>query len=256
METTMNTSAPKSTGFTLRFDYRILIAILLLVIIGMLALWRPWSVSHVSDRTIEATGDAKLTATPDEYTFSPSYEFKNSNKQQALAALTAKSDKIVAKLKSLGVADSKIKTNSSGYDYPIYYDTTNTTATYTLSLTITIDDKSLAQKVQDYLVTTAPTGAVSPQVDFSDTKRKQLENAARDQAEKDARSKAQQSAKNLGFKLGAVKAVKDSTGFDNTPYPLMSGTNFDASGTSKESLPIQPGENDLSYSVTVTYYVR
>ncbi len=54
------------------------------------------------------------------------------------------------------------------------------------------------------MVTTAPTGQVSPRPNFSDAKRKELESKARDEATKDARAKADQSARNLGFKVGKI----------------------------------------------------
>ena len=186
-----------------------------------------------------------------------SYQFKNADKAAALAELTKKSDEIVKKLKDLGVPDSKIKTNSGGYDSPIYYleDDDKTTPTYTLSLTVTVTDKDVAQKVQDYLVTTSPLGAVSPQPNFSDAKRKELENKARDEATKEARQKADQSARNLGFAVGQVKQVTDGAGFGGIVYPTR-GLAADAVGAEVQKLSIQPGENELSYTVTVVYYVR
>jgi uncharacterized protein YggE len=120
-------------------------------------------------------------------------------------------------------------------------------------LTITVNDKALTQKVQDYLVTTSPTGSVSPQTTFSEAKRKELESKARDEATKDARSKAEQSAKNLGFKIGKVKSVEDGSGFGG--IVLREGLTM-ASDSKATSLSVQPGENDLHYTVTVTYYLR
>lgn len=237
----------KKGSITLKFDYRIVSAVLLVIIVGMLAFWQPWN--RTSDRTVEVTGEATLKAEPDEFVFSHSYEFKNADKQAALSDLSKKSDEVIAKLKELGVADSQIKTNSSGYDYPYYKDGTST-PTYTLSLTITLASKDMAQKVQDYLVGTSPTGSVSPQATFSETKRKELESQARDQATKDARTKADQSAKNLGFSVGAVKTVNDGAGFGGIAYPTMRGLAEDSL-----KLSIQPGENDLNYSVTVVYFI-
>jgi uncharacterized protein YggE len=241
--------------FTVSLDYRILSVVLAVIVVGMLALWRPWENPHANDRTIEVTGSATLTAVPDEFVFTPSYQFKDADKQIAISGMSKKSDEIVKKLKELGVPDNKIKTNSSGYDIPSYTDD-KTTPTYTLSLTITATSKDLAQKVEDYLVTTSPTGAVSPQANFSDAKRKTLENQARDEATKDARSKAEQSAKNLGFGLGSIKTVTDGTGFGGIIYPLRGGFATDSVVPSTEKLSVQPGENDLNYTVTVIYFVR
>lgn len=244
---------PRNTKLSLSLDYRIITIVLLLVIAGMLMLWRPWNDSRADTRTIETTGQATVKAAPDEYVFYPSYEFKNADKAVALAEVTKKSSEIVAKLKELGVADSEIKTNSSGYDFPIYGQDVST-PTYALQITITVDNSELAQKVQDYLITTTPTGSVTPQATFSEAKRKTLESQARDEATKDARAKAEQSAENLGFRLGDVKTVSDGAGFGIMPYPAMGKAERDVAAP--EQLQIQPGENELNYSVTVTYFVR
>ncbi len=251
------TPQPTKNRATFSLDYRIIIFLLLAVIAAMLLLWKPWESSATEDdRTINVTGDAKVTAEPDEYVFYPSYEFKNANKDAALQDLTKKSDDIVSKLKGLGVPDSKIKTNTDGYDYPVYYNERDSNdATYSLRLTVTVSSREDAQKVQDYLLGTTPLGSVSPQPSFSDAKRKQLENQARDEATKDARAKADQSAKNLGFKIGKVKTISDGSGFGGD-YTLQRGVESSVATDSKMQLGVQPGENELSYSVTVIYFVN
>ncbi len=238
-------------------DLRIITALLLAIIAIMLLLWQPWSRAGQGDRTVNVTGQATLKAEPDEYVFSPSYKAKNEDKTAALAELTQKSETVIAQLKKLGVADNKIKTSSNGYSNdngrsvepsPIAEGTT-----YTLNLTVTVNNRQQAQKIQDYMVTTAPEGAVSPQANFSDAKRKQLENQARDEATKDARAKAEQSARNLGFKVGHVKQVADAAGFGVIPMDVT--TSSDAAKTMQQ-LSVQPGQNDLTYSVNVIFYVK
>ncbi len=235
------------------FDLRLITFLLAVTIVAMLLIWKPWSPTD-STRTIDVTGEARLTAEPDEFVFYPTYDFKNADKAAALAEVSKKSDEVVAKLKELGVADKDIKTNSSGYDFPYYSDTSSPVLTYTLQLTVTIGNRELAQKVQDYLVTTTPTGAISPQATFSDTKRRELESKARDEATKEARAKAEQSAENLGFKIGKVKSVQDGLGFGNDILPLNARGIAEDTATTK--LGIQPGENEFTYSVSVTYYLR
>lgn len=241
----------------LQIDLRFVSLALLLVIIGMLAVWRPWSSTTSTSRTISVTGEATITAEPDEYVFMPSYEFKDTNKTTALAALSAKSETVVKALKEIGVVSSKIKTSSDGYNYPEYYlDKDSGKYTYTLRLTVTLDDKKMVQKVQDYLVTTAPVGQVSPQTDFSEATKKALQDKARDAATKDARQKAEKSATNLGFKLAKVKSIEDMTTFGSI-VPVMSGmSTVQDSASSSTSLTVQPGENELNYSVNVVYFIR
>jgi len=253
-----NSSPPNKNRLNLSLSWRLVCGLLLIAIIVMLVIWKPWQSAKTSDRTISVTGDTAIKAEPDEFVFSPSYEFKNADKQAALADLTKKNDELIAKLKGLGVTDKQIKTNASGYSNGTYFPTINGGAsTYTLSLTITLNDKALTQKVQDYLVTTSPSGAVSPQADFSESKRKSLESQARDTATKEARAKADQSAKNLGFKVSRVKSVDDSGGFGGGPRPLInSSLDSGSAKTASPSLSVQPGENDLTYSVTVVYYIK
>lgn len=235
------------------FDLRIVLVLLLLVIAVMLWLWKPWQEEvGANTRTITVTGEATITATPDEYIFNPSYQFKNSDKAAALKELTSKSTEIVNKLKELGVADNKIKTNSGGSDFA-YYPENSSTPIYTLTITVTLDKKELTQKIQDYLITTSPLGTVSPLAGFSESKQKELESQARDKATTEARSKADQSAKNLGFKIGKVKSVEDGAGFG---ISYLEKTAIARDSISEQSLAVQPGEEPITYSVTVTYFVK
>jgi hypothetical protein len=270
----MNTEAPTQTPqpkqkFTVSIDMRFIIVLLILVIAGMLLAWHPWNPANATNdkRTISVTGESTLQAEPDQFTFNPSYEFKDASRDTALANLSAKNTDLVAKLKSLGVSDNSIKTNASDYNrggvyYPQPYvdgkPQADPTAIYNLQLTVTVKDRALAQKVQDYLATTGPSGAVTPFNDFSDAKRKQLESQARDTATKDARAKADQSAKNLGFKVGKVKSVQDGSGFGSVmPMSMAKGASVDAVAPSAtSSIAVQPGQNPLSYSVTVEYYLQ
>lgn len=251
-------------------DLRVVVILLLVVIAGMLFVWKPWSeaaTSAADSRTIKVTGEASLKAEPDEYVFSPMYTVQNSTSDQAAALeeLSKKSQTIVDGLKALGIKDSQIKTNADGYNRgellpinPTDPAAPKPTATYSLRLTITVTEREQAQKVQNYLNTTTPTGPVTPYANFSATKRKQLEDQARDAATKDARRKADQSANNLGFELGKVKSVSDGSGFGAIPFAER-GIASDTAVTTVPApaeLSVQPGENELSYSVSVEYFVK
>jgi uncharacterized protein YggE len=230
---------------------------LALCVVGMLLMWRPWAATTLSvDRTVSVNGSATLTAEPDEYVFYPNYEFKNADKAVGLKELTAKSDEVVAGLKKAGVPDKDIKTNASGYRDFYLYNEQERTHVYSLQVTATVDNRAAAQKVQDYLLTTNPSGAVTPQAAFSKTKQKELEAKGRDEATKEARAKAEQQAKNLGFRVGRVKSVQDSSGGYGAPEPMMAIDSVRASGTSEKALAVQPGQNDLTYTVQVTYYIK
>jgi len=267
---TVSSSNRSKLNFNLSLDPRWIIFALIFVIVAMFFVWKPWSDTvSANARTVTVTGDTTLKASPDEYVFNPSYQFTNAEKSTAIDAAEAKSTEVVAKLKLLGVTDKQIKTYVDGYQnsqpkyisepqlgMPQSIDSTGDYI-YTLRVTVTVSERATAQKVQDYLATTEPTGAVTPSPTFSEKLRKQLESKARDQATRDARAKADQSARNLGFKVSSVKSVNDGSGFDGTIRPMM-GTDISV-GTKAESSPnlsVQPGENELSYSVTVVYYIK
>lgn len=250
--------AEKKISLQLNVDLRVVCGVLMLVIVAMLIAWRPWE--GAKDRTVQVTGEAKVSAAPDEFVFYPIYQSKNTDRQAALDELNKKNAEIVAKLKALGVPENKIKTTTNGINYPDYPIREGgpepQTSTYTLQLTVTVPNLDEAQKVQTYLVTTAPTGEVSPVATFSEQKTKELQSKAREDATKDARTKAEQMAKNLGFRVGAVKTVEEGAGFGTYPTPLPARGLDVAADAATSKLSVQPGENELAYQVNVTYFVR
>lgn len=240
-----------------RLNFKLISHLLLAVIIVMLLVWKPWDQVSSDDRTVTVTGIANVKAEPDLFAFSPAYEIKNADKDAANAELATKSNEVVAGLKKLGVEDKDIKNNASAYNQNFYQDENNTFI-YTVVIGVTVDNKDLAQKVEDYLATTGPTGQITPFGQFSDEKRKELEDEARDKANEDARSKADKSAKSLGYKIGRVKSVEDGAGFGGGPVPVDTRTmELPASDSAlRPSIGLQPGQEEITYSVTVVYYVR
>lgn len=245
----------------LTFDLRTVSAVLLLIILTMLAIWKPWTTEALDEsRVITVTGQSKVMAEPDEFVYYPSYEFKNGDKQVAMDGANQKSAEVITKLKSLGVPDNKLKTTIDSYGSAYKEGTSQITEyTYSLRLTVTLPSRNEAQKIQDYISTTGAVGTVTPQAGFSEAKRKTVESQGRDEATKDARAKAEQSAENLGFKIGKVKAIDDgATG--GVVRPLMAADSGAVEsrtmGVAGGGVSVQPGENDLTYTVTVTYYIR
>ncbi|PID30267.1 hypothetical protein CR973_03090 [Candidatus Saccharibacteria bacterium] len=251
--------ASATKALTVRINPWWLSAFLVVVIAVLVFLWRPWDAAPAAgDRTIRVSGSATVMAEPDKYVFVPRYKFQNADKAAGLAELTAHSEAVVAGLKKAGVADKDIKTDVNGHRNYYRYDNTKRLHVYMLRVTATVQTRKSAQKVQDYLVTTNPSGSVTPRVEFSTAKRKELESKGRLEATKEARAKAEQQAEALGFRIGKVKNVEDSD-FDYgypVPYTADMKRLDGATEHSSTSLTVQPGENELSYSVRVTYYIK
>jgi uncharacterized protein len=241
----------------LSIDLKYVCLVLLAVIISMLAVWRPWSSSNDSStkRTITVNGEAFIKSTPDSYMFYPSYQKKGTDRAAIQTELTTTINDVVAKLKALGVAEQDITLASSTYDN-FYNDGTNEVTSN--SLTINVDNKDLSQKVQDYLLTTAPTGQVSPSPSFSRSKRKSVENDARSQAIADAKQKAAKTASDLGAKLGKVVSITDQN-MGSYPMPMAVSDAKGMGGAmmeSQPSLPVLAGNQEIASTVQVVYEIK
>lgn len=248
------------TKLNLSIDLRLISLLLLAALVTSLALWRPWTSSNsASDRIIEVNGEAILKDTPDEFSFNPSYQFDTDTKEIALAGISKKSAEVIDGLKKLGVKSNRIKADSNGFENSSFPSYGGSKVSYSLSITVLVDDPELVQKVQDYLVSTSPSGSVTPYTSFSETKRKSLESKGRTTAIKDARKKADQTAEELGFKVGKVKSISDTGQSNGDVFPLAKPSiASDSQMTDKEtqSINVEPGQNELSYSVTIKYYIH
>ncbi len=245
----------KPQTISLKLDLRIISLILLVIIAAMLAMWHPWS-STATTRKITINGEATVKAVPDEFVFYPSFERQGTDTAALKNDLNTYGTKLQTELKALGVNENDITLNSSSYrDYPIAMDTTTDTEkqTVTLQVTITVPTKELAQKVQDYLAKTDAKGTLTSQPQFSETKRKEIENTARQQAIEDARKKANQTVGNLDAKLGKVLEVNDASGFDILPMAADSASGAKAAIA---SLPVTAGKQSVSVTVQVIFALK
>lgn len=235
----------------------------LAVIFALTSLWL-WK-GQPSTTIADFSGQATIKASPDQFIFRPSYQVSNKDVATASSEVSKIGNKVVDKLLTLGVTRPDIQTqvynNETYYDKMIYPqpEPTPTGNQATYSLTVTVSDATIAQKVLDYLATTKTVSGVTPESTFSDAKRKSLEDQARIDALKDARTKAISSAEALGAKLGKLVRVSDNQwGY---PVPLM-GVEDSASGRSAETQPtftapyLLTGEQTVNYFVTVQYELK
>lgn len=245
---------------TISLNYRTLViailALYLLTIGLMLYMWQPWDAISADTRRITVTGEATLEAQPDEFAFYPSYYYESADEEKALQEASDTTTQIVTELKELGVEDKNIKVNGYGQDWYWYYDGSENRVS--VNMVVTVGDKDTAQKVQDYLLTTNPTGQITPTPAFSEAKQKELEEQGRAAAVADAKTKAQVSVDELEVKLGRVISVSEGHGFVDYPIAYAGDElpiGLDSAEASK-SIPVQPGQDELSYSVTVVYEIR
>jgi uncharacterized protein YggE len=235
----------------LNIDLRIICALLLVVIAGMLAFWRPWEIKG-DDRSITITGQAEVEAVPDQFVFSPRFERSGTDAATMKNELNDFGTQLQSKLIELGIKKEDITLNSSSYDGIIKPEDSNDGTTVALSVMIKAPNQELAQKVQDYLATTDAKGQLTAAAQFSDAKRRDLENQARSKAVEDARSKAERTVKNLDATLGKVIEVKDVAGFGVLP---VTRENTETAGRDI-SLPVTPGKDSVTFTIEVSFELR
>lgn len=231
--------------------------LLLLAILGLLLWSKPWDASSTNEtaRTIRVSGEATLEATPDEFVFYPYFEEKGSDQDALKATLTKQANDAVEAIKALGVAEDKIALDASSYDR--WYWEKDEQGVLTASLTVTVDNKDKAQEVQDYLLNTSAKGQLTPQGVFSKAKQKELDAQAIKEASADARSKAEAQATLFDAKLGKVVTVEQ--GYDSV-FPVAYNGRGIAEDVALEAsssfLPVLPGQDEYTQTVSVTYELK
>ena len=223
----------------------------IVIILQLITLLKVADSTPSNVRSVTATGEATLDASPDEFIFLPNFEFKSTDSATVKEAMVNKGTQVVDGLKELGVPEQAIKLDASQYNYS-YFDRNSDTQRAQLNLQITITDRELAQSVQDFLVAQDATGQISPRPTFSEEKQKELQVAAEEQATADARANAERLASGLSAKLG--KIIKINPQSSAQPIDIYSLEAADSSRSG--SLPIQPGLNEYHYTITVEFELK
>lgn len=250
----------KTQKLTFSINPLVIIIVLILIIVGMIAVWQPWQ-GNKTERTIAITGQGEVRAIPDEFTFSPYFERTGADAAKLKDELATYGNTFLEEVVKLGVNKDDVTLNSNNYassgaTTPSYpgKPTAPAQETVTLQVIVKTADKEIAQKVQNYLATTDAKGTLTSQPSFSKQKQKQLEADARKKATDDARQKAKKTAADLGATVGKVVKVSDKT--QGGIIPLMSGATRDIAAPEAASLPVTPGKQDVTLSLEVTFELR
>ena len=114
------------------------------------------------------------------------------------------------------------------------------------SITVKIRDLGSASQTLALIVSTGGNAARINSVDFSIENDSQLVKGARAQAFDDAKARAEQYAQLSGLELGDVISISESGGTTSPPAPPMPRAGV-------ESVPLEPGRQTVSFSVTVVW---
>lgn len=236
------------------------VALVILLIIGVKFAFGAWTKVDQS-RLITVSGEGKVTVTPDIAHLSFSVVSEGKDPKVLQTDNSGKINQAVEFIKSPSIEDKDIKTSNYSlypiYDYeavPQYRKGTPFITGYRLTQTVSLKIRDLI-KLNDVLVKLPEFGineisSVSFDVDEPD----QYLNQARQEAFDKAHEKAAIMAKFNGVRLKRV--VNFSEGFGGPIYFRAEafGKGGDAAGVPAPA--IEPGSQDITVNVTVTYEIR
>lgn len=218
------------------------------------------SVDQEQQTGIAVSGTGRVTVVPDIALVNLGVEVTRPSVADARAAAATAMDAVRASLKRNNIDDKDVATlyfsiqpQYGPFDAPSASGTpriTGYSVVNQLSVKVRrIDDVS---KVVDAAVAAGGDAARVQNVSFTVDKPEQFQSQAREQAVADARARAEQLAKLAGVKLGAARAVSETSGGVPVDFAKLA---VPATGAG-DSTSFSPGQTEISLSVNVVYDIE
>ena len=198
------------------------------------------------DRSITASGLGSVTTVPDRAHFSFGVQAQSRTASQALEAADAQLTRVVAALRSAGIAQADIQTEQISLSPRTSEDGVQIVGYMAVSsVSVRVRNLDRAGPVVDAAVGAGANQVYGPSLTRSD--QEAVYRSALKAAYADARAKAQALAEAAGVTLGAMTSTVE--GGASAPMPLAAGRAEDAKAT------IEPGTQEIQASVSVTFAV-
>jgi uncharacterized protein len=197
---------------------------------------------------ITVTGTGNVTGIPNQLVLAMGVQVNGSSVGSALADANDAVARVTATLRAHGVAAADIQTSGLSI-WPNYPADSQTPSGYGVSesLTATLNSLAAAGTQIDAAVHAGGNATTVSGISLNLTDTSALLATARARAVADATVKATQYAKALGEALGPVISITDQA--STQPFPV----NGVYSPSAKAAVPISPGSQQLSISVTVVF---
>jgi hypothetical protein len=198
---------------------------------------------------ITVTGTGKVRAAPDQAGFSFGVETQGQTAGAAMAANNEAVQKVIDAVKGAGIDGKDVQTQQISV-YPRYADDGQAIVGYSASnsVNVTIRDLAKVGAVVDAATKAGANQVSGPNLTISD--QSALYATALEQALGDARSKAETIAKAAGVTLGRVVNIVEGGGLV-PPIPVAEAA--DTAGG--RGVPVEPGQQELQASLTVTFAI-
>jgi uncharacterized protein len=206
--------------------------------------------SAAGSARITVTGTGTVSGTPNQLVLSMGVQVNASSVGSALQEASQAVGRVTAALKARGVAAADIQTSGLSIQ-PSYQGSSQVPDGYwaSESLNATLRHLGVAGAEIDAAVRAGGNAATVGGISLNLTDTSGLLARARAAAVADARVKAAQYARALGQPLGPVVSITDQA--PSQPFPLYADKS--AATATGSSVPISPGTQQLSVSITVVY---
>lgn len=203
--------------------------------------------STATPRQVTVVGNGKVAGTPDTLTANVSMEFFAADVSGALNQSSQRQQAVIDALTGSGVDRKDISTAQVSVQ-PQFAGEASTPTGYRASNTIDVKIRDLGS-ASDKLARIASTGGDATRinsVNYSIEDDSDLVKDARSRAFDDAKSRAEQYAGLSGLTLGKVLSISEDSGNARpspVPMPRMA----------MDSVPVEPGQQTVSFAVTVIW---
>lgn len=210
-------------------------------------------------RVITVNGEGELSMKPDMAIVNLSVVERAPTVEEVTQAGNEKMGSVVSFLKGLGIVEDDIKTTNywlnPEYRYPEEGGEPQIIG-YSLNQNVRVEVKDLS-KVEDVIDGAVGAGVnQTGQLSFEIDDDSEARATAREEAFKDAREKAEAMAKAAGVRLGRVVTFNESGGFyEPQPY-YARGMAMDSAVAESAAPAIEPGSQDVTVNVSVTYEIE
>lgn len=202
---------------------------------------------------ITVTGVGEVKATPDIAVITLGVEASAPTASAARDAGAAAATKLIASVKSSGVADEDIQTTTVAlnpqYDYPTGGSPRIVSYTSVNTVQVTLKKLEAAGSTIDSALEAAGDAGRLQGIQFGFADPQPILADARKKAMEDARARAEAFAAGAGVKVGEVRSITESTASTPVYATRMTAASLGA------STPIEPGQSATTVSVTVRYAI-
>jgi uncharacterized protein YggE len=201
-------------------------------------------------RTISVAGHGAVAGTPDMAQVQIGVVTTAKTADAALAQNSTQTKAMLDKLKALKIDAKDLQTAGISI-YPTY-DSSGTTITgYQVSntVTVTIRDLASAGTLLDEVVVAGANSIGGISFGIADTSA--LLNDARKAAVADAQARAATLATAAGLKVGDVISISESAAY--SPVPMMAAGDM---AMAREAVPIQPGQQQITVDIQMSFVLR